>query len=95
MKKLLSALMAFLLIFSILPFVVMANGNDGLLFTEIEVEGTSVVLDDEVMSIAIIKDLTESKETSLPIRVRLSSVKNFKDLKVSAWIGGYEILYRT
>jgi len=90
MKKLLSALMAFLLIFSILPFVVMANGNDGLLFTEIEVEGTSVVLDDEVMSIAIIKDLTESKETSLPIRVRLSSVKNFKDLKVSAWIGGYE-----
>ena len=88
MKKLLSIMLACLVVLTALPLV-NAQTNE-LSFQEIEVEGTSVVLNDEVMSIAVIKDLTENKETSLPIRVRLSSVNDFKDLKVSAWIGGYE-----
>lgn len=88
MKKLLSIMLAFLVVLNVLPLVNAQTSE--LSFAEIEVEGTSVVLNDEVMSVAIIKDLTESRETSLPIRVRLSSVKNFKDLKISAWIGGYE-----
>lgn len=88
MKKLLSIMLAFLVVLNALPLVNAQTSE--LSFTEIEVEGTSVVLNDEVMSIAIVKDLTDNRETSLPVRVRLSSVKEFKDLKVSAWIGGYE-----
>ncbi|MBI4159083.1 hypothetical protein HY500_02380 [Candidatus Woesearchaeota archaeon] len=88
MKKLLNMILAFFVVLSALPLV-NAQASE-LSFAEIEVEGTSVVLNDEIMSIAIVKDLTESRETSLPIRVRLTSTKEFKDLKVSAWIGGYE-----
>src|SRR3989344_4217108 len=90
MRKLLSLMLVFLVVFSALPMVAKAQ-TSSLSFDEIEVEGTTVVLNNDVVDVAVVKDLTENSETFLPIRVRLKSTQNIEDLKVSAWIGGYEL----
>src|SRR3989344_1059991 len=89
MRKLLSLMLVFLVVFSALPMVAKAQ-TSSLSFDEIEVEGTTVVLNNDVVDVAVVKDLTENSETFLPIRIRLKSTQNIEDLKVSAWIGGYE-----
>src|SRR3989344_1538299 len=88
MKKLLSIMLVFLVALSVMPLTKAQTSS--LSFDEIEVEGTTVVQDNSVVDVAVVKDLTESSETYLPVRVRLSATVDIKDLKVSAWIGGYE-----
>src|SRR3989344_1248777 len=88
MKKLLSIMLVFLVALSVMPLTKAQTSS--LSFDEIEVEGTTVVQDNSVVDVAVVKDLTESSETYLPIRVRLITTVDIKDLKVSAWIGGYE-----
>ena len=88
MKKLLSIMLVFLVALSVMPLAKAQTSS--LSFDEIEVEGTTVVQDNSVVDVAVVKDLTESSETYLPIRVRLSATADIEDLKVSAWIGGYE-----
>jgi len=88
MKKLLSIMLVFLVALSVMPLAKAQTSS--LSFDEIEVEGTTVVQDNSVVDVAVVKDLTESSETYLPIRVRLITTVDIKDLKVSAWIGGYE-----
>src|SRR3990167_2648108 len=89
MRKLLSLMLVFLVVFSALPMVAKAQ-TSSLSFDEIEVEGTTVVLNNDVVDVAVVKDLTENSETFLHIRIRLKSTQNIEDFKVSAWIGGYE-----
>ncbi len=88
MRKLLSLMLVFLVALSALPLAKAQTSS--LSFDEIEVEGATVVLNDNVVNVAVVKDLTESSETLLPIKVRLKATQDVKDLKVSAWIGGYE-----